>query len=227
VYSEGGQQVSHTYNFTVWSCYVCPYAWRAAEWLERVQDKLDDDLQITWKSFLLEQANSRRGAQWKAWQDPRFTSRDIPPHEAAKSVLTHHGPDAFKQFHMAVFRAYHLDKRDIANPLELVAIARELGFETAALEEDLRTRKFKEVVGADHEEADEQYDIFGVPTLLFDGQQPTFVKLAEGKWEGTDDDLELFRALTTTAPRPYVMEIKKPASATAAAASAARREREG
>lgn len=60
-----------------------------------------------------------------------------------------------------------------------------------------------------------------------DGQQPTFVKLAEGKWEGTDDDLELFRALTTTAPRPYVMEIKKPASATAAAASAARREREG
>jgi hypothetical protein len=67
------------------------------------------------------------------------------------------------------------------------------------LEEDLRTRKFKEVVGADHEEADEQYDIFGVPTLLFDGQQPTFVK----------------------------MEIKKPASATAAAASAARREREG
>ena len=219
--------MSHPMQVTVWSCYVCPYAWRAAEWLERVQDKLDDDLQITWKSFLLEQANSRRGAQWKAWQDSRFTSRDIPPHEAAKSVYAHHGPDAFKQYHMAVFRAYHLEQRDIANPLELVAIARELNLETDVLQEDLRTRKFKEVVGADHEEADEQYDIFGVPTLLFDGQQPTFVKLAEGTWEGTDDDLELFHSLTATAPRPYVMEIKKPASAVAAAASAARREREG
>jgi hypothetical protein len=95
------------------------------------------------------------------------------------------------------------------------------------LQEDLRTRKFKEVVGADHEEADEQYDIFGVPTLLFDGQQPTFVKLAEGQWEGTDNDLELFQSLMAIAPRPYVMEIKKPVSAAVAAASAARREREG
>jgi len=219
--------MSQTYQITVWSCYVCPYAWRAAEWLERVQDKLDDDLHITWKSFLLEQANNRRGAQWKAWQDARFTSRDIPPHEAAKSILTHHGREAFKTFHMAVFRAYHLDHRDIANPLELVAIARELGLETDALQEDLRTRKFKEVVGADHEEADELYDIFGVPTLLLDGQQPTFVKLAAGPWEGTDEDLDLFQSLTATAPRPYVMEMKKPASAAAAAASAARREREG
>ena len=78
--------VSHTYQVMVWSCYVCPYTWRAAEWLERVQDKLDDDWHITWKSFLLEQVNSRRGAQWKAWQDSRFTSRDIPSHEAAKSI---------------------------------------------------------------------------------------------------------------------------------------------
>jgi hypothetical protein len=64
-----------------------------------------------------------------------------------------------------------------------------------------------------------------VPTLLFDGQQPTFVKLAAGPWEGTDKDLDLFQSLTATALRPYVMELKKPASA--AAASAARREREG
>ena len=175
----------------------------------------------------MEQVNSRRGSEWKAWQDPRFTSRDIPPHEATKSVLTHHGEDAFKRYHMAVFRAYHVDKRDIANPLELIAIAKEVGIDTTDLAEDLRTRRFKEVVGADHDEADEQYDIFGVPTILQDGQQPTFVKLAEGDWEGTAEDVELFHALFDLAPRPYVMELKKPASAGSAAASAARRAREG
>jgi hypothetical protein len=193
-----------------------------------VQDKIDDNLNITWKAFLLEQANSRRGEQWKAWQDPRFTSRDIPPHEAAKSVLTHHGEEAFEKYHMALFRAYHVDKRDIANPLELLNIAEELGIDTTEVAEDLRTRKFKEVVGADHEEGDEKYDIFGVPTVVFNGEQPTFFKLAEGEWEGTDEDVSLFHDLyNVAAPRSYMMEIKKPASAASAAASAARRAQEG
>jgi hypothetical protein len=193
-----------------------------------VQDKIDDNLNITWKAFLLEQVNSRRGEQWKAWQDPRFTSRDIPPHEAAKSVLAHHGEEAFEKYHMALFRAYHVDKRDIANPLELLNIAEELGIDTTEVAEDLRTRKFKEVVGSDHEEADEKYDIFGVPTITFNGEQPTFIKLAAGEWEGTDEDVSLFHDMyNVAAPRPYVMEIKKPASASSAAASAARRAQEG
>jgi hypothetical protein len=82
-----------------------------------VEDKLDTDLNITWKAFLLEQVNSRRGADWKAWQDLRFTSRDMPPHEAAKSILAHHGQEAFKQYHMAIFRAYPVDSRYLTNPL--------------------------------------------------------------------------------------------------------------
>jgi protein-disulfide isomerase-like protein with CxxC motif len=189
-----------------------------------VKEKLaGDELRITWKAFLLEQVNSRRGDEWKAWTDPRFTSRDIPPHEAVKSVLTTHGQDAFERYHMAVFRAYHLDKRDIANPLELMAIAREVDLDATVLAEDLRIRRYREAVGEDHQEGDEKYDIFGVPTILFDEQQPTFVKLAAGEWEGPDD-MELFHALVNmVSTRPYVLEVKKPASAVLAAASAARR----
>lgn len=187
-----------------------------------MKEKLGDDLQITWKSFLLEQANSRRGDEWKAWKDMRFTSRDIPPHEAIKSVLATHGQEAFERYHMAVFRAYHVNKRDIANPLELLAIAREVDLDTKVLAEDLRTRKYRDAVGADHEEGYDQYDIFGVPTILFDGQQPTFIKLDAGAWEGPDD-MELFHAIVNVAAtRPYMLEIKKPASASLAAASAAR-----
>ncbi len=173
---------------------------------------------------MLEQANSRRGETWKAWEDARFTSRDIPPHEAAKSILDTQGQDAFNRFHTAAFRAYHLNKRDLANPLELLAIAREEEIDTTVLAEDLRTRKYKAAVGVDHQEADDQYDIFGVPTILFNGEQPTFIKLAEGAWEGADD-LELFHSLIDISVRPYVMEIKKPASASSAAASAARSRR--
>ena len=192
-----------------------------------MREKLGEELRITWKSFLLEQVNSRRGDEWKAWKDPRFTSRDIPPHEAVKSVFDEHGEEAFERYHMAVFRAYHRDKRDIANPLELLAIAREVELDTKRLAEDLRTRKYRDAVGADHDEGYDQYDIFGVPTILFDGNQPTFVKLDSGAWEGADD-LELFHALyNIAAPRPYVLEIKKPASARLAAASATSRQAGG
>jgi len=192
-----------------------------------VREKLGEELHITWKSFLLEQANSRRGDEWKAWKDMRFTSRDIPPHEAVKSVWDVHGAEAFERYHIAVFRAYHVNKRDVANPLELLAIAREVDLDTKVLAEDLRTRKYRDAVGADHDEGDNQYDIFGVPTILFNGTQPTFVKLDAGAWEGADD-LELFHALyNIAAPRPYVLEIKKPASARLAAASAASRQASG
>jgi len=170
---------------------------------------------------LLEQVNSRRELGWKAWEDPRFTSRDIPPHEAVKSILAEHGPAAFERFHLALFRAYHVHKRDIANLLEILAIAREVEIDTTVLAEDLRTRKYKMEVGTDHTEASEPHNIFGVPTILFNGQEPTFVKLAAGAWEGSDD-LELFHDLYKLATRPAVMEIKKPTSANLAAVSAAR-----
>jgi len=94
---------------------------------------LGESLQITWKAFLLEQVNSRRELGWKAWEDARFTSRDIPPHEAVKSVLATHGRAAFERYHMAVFRAYHVHKRDVANLLELLAIAREVDIDTTTL----------------------------------------------------------------------------------------------
>jgi hypothetical protein len=109
---------------------------------------------------------------------------------------------------MAVFRAYHVHKRDVANPLELLAIAREVDIDTTVLAEDLRIRKYKKEVGADHEEASEPHNIFGVPTILRDGQEPTFIKLAAGTWEGSED-LEFFYDLFKVALRPYVLEIKK------------------
>jgi hypothetical protein len=69
----------------------------------------------------------------------------------------------------------------------------------------------KKEVGTDHEEASEPHNIFGVPTILRDGQEPTFVKLAAGTWEGSED-LEFFYDLFKVSTRPYVLEIKKPAS---------------
>ncbi|MBA3276556.1 MAG: DsbA family protein, partial [Chloroflexia bacterium] len=38
--------------------YACPWAWGSQVWLDQVRDELEDDLEITWKYFPLEQVNA-------------------------------------------------------------------------------------------------------------------------------------------------------------------------
>lgn len=172
-------------------------------------------LERTWKAFLLEQVNhpkSRRD-DWAAWEDPDFDARDLPPHEAARSVLERNGRDAFERYHRALFQAHHEQERDLTDTATLVEVAESLDLPADPLETDLREGRYRSDVGADHREAEEEHGIFGVPTLLFNGTQPVFLKLDGGEWEGSDD-VELFESIyRTAATRPHLLTLKKPASA--------------
>jgi len=43
-----------------------------------VKEELGDELEITWRSFALEQVNSKEGDDWKAWeQGPDYESRGL------------------------------------------------------------------------------------------------------------------------------------------------------
>jgi len=47
-------------------------------WLARVKVELGDELEINWRSFALEQVNSKEGDDWKAWeQDSSYLSRGL------------------------------------------------------------------------------------------------------------------------------------------------------
>ena len=56
------------------------------EWLERLKKSGNGDLEVTYKPFVLEQANfaSRHEPGWKIWEDKLFPSRDVPPLLAAQ-----------------------------------------------------------------------------------------------------------------------------------------------
>ncbi len=153
-----------------------------------------------------------RGPEWKAWEDKTFPSRDIPPHEAAKCAGLQ-GEDKFAQYHLALHRARHRDGKDITNQLILRDIAVQVGLDVARWEEDMKSGAAVSLIAQDHEEAQGQWGVFGVPTLYFGSGKPVFVKLDEGDWEGRDDEglLEVIRA--ASAERPYLLEIKTPESA--------------
>ncbi len=184
-------------------------------WLDRVAKEASYDVNRTWKSFLLEQMNhpKSRADDWSAWEDPSFDSRDLPPHEAAHSVRKREGPEAFEPYHRELFRTHHDRDRDITRIETLTSIAENLNLNEQELRDDLENQTFREDVGAEHQEGAEEYGVFGVPTLLFDGTQPLFIKLEGGDWEGSDD-LELFESIyDTAATNPHLLTLKKPTSA--------------
>ncbi len=178
-------------------------------------EQIDGNLSLTWKAFLLEQVNhpKSRDEDWKIWEDPDVDSRDLPPQEAAYAVREREGKEAFDRYHRSLFRAHHEEDRDITSPSTLVEIAGEQDLDTEALASDLEEHRYRKAVGQEHLEGERELDLFGVPTILFDGTQPIFLKLAEGEWEGTDD-LDLFYDIyDTAATRSYLLTVKKPSSA--------------
>ena len=65
-------------------------------------------------------------------------------------------------------------------------------------------------VGKDHEYAKEAHNIFGVPTLTFNGKKPVYVKLASLP-TSQDEQMVLFESITTFAVKqPHLLELKRP-----------------
>ena len=122
---------------------------------------------------------------------------------------------------MAVFRAYHVHKRDVANPLELLAIAREVDIDTTVLAEDLRTRKYKKRLGRITKRQVSHTTFWSAN----DSPRWPGANVCETRsWNlGRVGRPRVLYDLFKFALQPYVLEIKKPASANQAAASAARR----
>ncbi len=193
------------------------------EWLERLKQNGNGELNVTYKSFVLEQVNfaSRHEPGWKIWEDKNFPSRDMPSLLAARCAAQQ-GEEAFLKYNQLLFRARHQKGLDITNQLILLDVAREAGLDLEKFGESMRNGAGVKEVAKEHEEAVKKYGMFGVPTLFFGDGVPVFVKLEEGDWEkSSDKDLALLAQLQGVSQKlPYVLEMKQPKSARLAEESA-------
>jgi len=167
-----------------------------------------------------------RGENWKAWEDKSMASRDIPPLEASKCAALQ-GEGQFAKYHMALHRAKHRDGKDITNQLILRDVAIESDLDLERWEEDMKNGAGVPFISRDHEEAESEYGVFGVPTLLFESGNPAFVKLKEGDWEDQDDEGLLDAIRAASIDRPYLLEIKTPESSKRAIASSVKYKKYG
>jgi len=146
-------------------------------WLQRVKEGLGEELKVNWKYFSLEQVNSQQGPEWKLWEQPEdYASRGRNAFCAAEAARKQ-GEAAFDDFHHALLKARHEEKRDIADTATLIEVAEGVGLDVRRFREDLADRRLLVKLGEDHTFAAEILGVFGTPTLVFPEQQAVFVKM--------------------------------------------------
>jgi predicted DsbA family dithiol-disulfide isomerase len=164
---------------------------------------------MEWYCFPLEQVNSTLGPQWKLWEQPdEFLSRSLWAFRGGEAARLQ-GKELFERFHLAVLRARHAEKKDIANPEILIEAAREAGLAEERFRQDLADRNLLAKIGEDFTRGVKEHGIWGTPTLVFNGLQAAYLRLKPAP--PPEESVKLFEELFTVIyRRPYVLEVKRP-----------------
>ncbi len=156
----------------------------------------------------MEQVNSKEGDDWKVWEQPEdYASRGLNAFRAAEAARSQ-GDDAFDSFHFALLKARHEAKRDIADKDVLVEVAADAGLDVARFRADLDDRRLLRKLAEDHTFAATSFNVFGTPTLVFEGQHAVFLKMTPPPPEEAAAMFEDVRQLAET--RRTIREIKRP-----------------
>ena len=166
-------------------------------WLDRVKAELGDDLEVNWRSFSLEQQNSKEGPEWKAWeQGSDYESRGLLALKAGVAARKQ-GDELQWKFTLALLKARHEDKADVRVMETIASVAAEAGLDVDQLKSDMDDSETISTVAREHEQAAEQ-GIFGTPTYVFEGAKPAFLKMFTPPEEETMDVWEGVTRLSTS-----------------------------
>lgn len=174
-----------------------------------MKDGLGPKLNINWRYFSLEQVNNRQGPEWTIWEQPEgYASRGLHAFWASEAARRQ-GEAAFGRFHMALLRARHEQRRDIADVDTLAEVAESVGLEMTQFQRDLADSQLLTKLAEDHTFAVESLGVFGTPTLVFPESQAIFLKMSLPP--SPEDCLPVFTELYHLVDqRRYIQEIKRP-----------------
>ena len=167
------------------------------------------ELTIDWKYFSLEQVNSQQGPEWNIWEQPEdYPSRGLRAFQAAEAARRQ-GETLFVSFHIALLKARHEQRRDIADINTLNEVAESVNLKMAQFKEDSGDRRLLAKLAQDHTFAVETVGIFGTPTLVFPERQAIFLKMAPPP--SPEDCLSVFTEVRNLAEqRQNIREVKRP-----------------
>jgi predicted DsbA family dithiol-disulfide isomerase len=110
------------------------------------------------------------GIAWKMWQREDYPHWSLPALEAAKCAALQ-SSKAFEDMHFRLFRGFFEQGVNIANPQEVLALARQSPLDYARFVADFETGITRRAVLDEYEEAVHTYMIDAIPTVIFNDQE--------------------------------------------------------
>ncbi len=170
---------------------------------------MGDDLQIRWRSFALEQVNSKEGDDWKAWeQGSDYVSRGLWPLRGG--IAARRQSEATHTAYMeTVLELKHVEREDIRSRDAIMEIARRLGgtIDLDRFIQDMDDPETLAEIGRDHEDAVSQ-GVFGTPTFVFEDGSASFIKTYTPPESDTMSAFE--HLMGVMRGKKYFGEIKRP-----------------
>ena len=165
-------------------------------------------LAINWKYFSLEQVNNQQEPDWKIWDQPDdYPTRGVRAFRAAESARRQ-GEATFEAFHLALLRARHEQRQDIADVSTLVKVAESVNLDIDRFQNDLNDRSLLTKLSEDHSFAAETLGIFGTPTLVFPEGEAMFLKMSPPPPE---ESISVFTEVSHLAEQRHnIQEVKRP-----------------
>jgi predicted DsbA family dithiol-disulfide isomerase len=189
--------------------YGCPYVHAAAVWIAEVKRQLDEQLQLTWRCFPLEQVNSAEGPDWKLWEQPIDTPSLGRGAFLGAIAARKQGEEAFDRYHNGLLHAKHVDGKNHGRRSVLMGIAEDAGLDLDAFAAALDNPELLVEIGRDYETGRNEHGVFGTPTFVFENGASAYLKMRPPA--PAEEALSVWESfVATVCDRPYISEIKRP-----------------
>ncbi|MFH1382675.1 MAG: DsbA family protein [Chloroflexota bacterium] len=163
----------------------------AAVRLPRLKAEYQDKISVSWKGFPLALApdptrhfSPRLAAAWQRahkeepdaifqpfTEGQPYPTFSLPALQATKCA-EFQGEEASGRFHLAVFKAFFTQSRDISDPAVLTSIAGEVGLDVKQFSLDFERDKPQEMVLAEFEKVKDRYSGWGIPLAIIGDRFP-------------------------------------------------------
>jgi protein-disulfide isomerase-like protein with CxxC motif len=145
---------------------TCPWAWQTAIWIREVEGVRD--VRVDWRLFSLRLVN-------ESMDDPLTdtSARSVPALRALALVGREHGNDALARLYVAIGERIHDREGDLSVELLREALS-SAGLEPETVDRAMADPATAEDVRAQHREAVDTVQGFGVPTIVLESGRGIF-----------------------------------------------------
>lgn len=178
---------------------ICPWAWRTSLWIREVAKVRPID--VHWKFMSLEEINRPAGTL----KDSHLQSRG--PFRAMTLARRVGGDEAVDKLYLALGKARHDRKEDLAETPVVEAALEEAGLSKTLLKEAQSDPSTEEEYLAEHRSVSER-GAFGVATLVIDGSEPIFGPVIDPVPSGEEAG-KLFDHVAGMSTLGYFYELKR------------------